>query len=173
MKKFLAVVICMAITLNLTGCFALKSFDAKNRTDLPADYSFKILQNIENTLKRGRAEDLCKLFGSYYNVTVDDAQALYDHIDGQIISADYDFIKNSSRTNEDGEYIYYAYSGDFVLSTSNGTSYHTYFAGYSIYDEEPQKKGLEYIYIENSADASLWYGIGNYQTFVDSREVTL
>ena len=148
----------------LTGCaFGRKEKEIDPKRS-PHDYVRQVLQNIQDYLKEGDADSLCAMFADYYNVTLQEVQGMMNFIDGKIVSFDNNSIRPGAKEVYYGEYKLYSYGGRFTFSTNTGTEYKGYFAGYAVYNEEPEKVGLEDIYIENLMDTSLGYGLGSYQS---------
>ncbi|MCH5206309.1 MAG: DUF5104 domain-containing protein [Oscillospiraceae bacterium] len=166
-KKLVCVIICAAMLCSLTGCGFLKFDSSKEREPIdpavsPRSYISQMSQNIKDYLKKGDAENLHRLFGEYFGVTVTNIQGLLNFIDGEIVAINNDRIQSNDKEMRDGKYTYYGYGGRFTISLENGKEYVCHFAGYAVYDEKPEKVGLEKLYLINENDEKDRYGVGLY-----------
>ncbi|MCH5197130.1 MAG: DUF5104 domain-containing protein [Oscillospiraceae bacterium] len=161
LKKLFCVIIVFAVVCSLTGCGFLRREKEIDPKRSPHRYVDKVLQDMEDYLKEGDAENLHKLIAKGSRATVEEVQGLLDFIDGEIVSFDKESLQPNGGTVKYGEYLKYAYGGRFNISTSNGKEYECHFAGYVVNDEKPEKVGLEYIAIVINNNGSInGYGAG-------------
>lgn len=160
LKKIAALVLCGAMLCGLTGCSfgrKEKEIDPKHS---PNRYVDKVLQDMQDYLKESDANALYELFADYSGATVQEVQGLLNFIDGEIASFDENCLQPNGGTVKYGEYLEYAYGGQFNISTSSGKEYECHFAGYAVHDEKPEKVGLEWLAIINVEDEKDRYGVG-------------
>ena len=159
-KQLICAITGVAMLCTMTGC----SFGRKEKTIdpkySPRAYSEQALQNIQDYLKNGNAEDLNAMFSDYYAATTQEVQGLLSFIDGEIVSFDNNRIECGGKSVKYGEYSKYFYNGRFTVKTSNQVDYQVYFNGAAVFDKEPEKVGLSDITFINLADEKDRYGVG-------------
>ncbi|MCH5197128.1 MAG: DUF5104 domain-containing protein [Oscillospiraceae bacterium] len=158
-KKLVCVIICAAMLCSLTGCAFLRRKKEIDPKRSPYRYVEYMIRDMQDYLKEGDAESLSVMFGDYLKVTADDVQKLLAFIDGEIVSIDRASIEPGGGKKRE-VYIEYAYGGEFNISTSSEKEYVCYFTGYAVYDEKPEKIGLENFSVVNLADEKDRYGVG-------------
>ena len=159
-KKIAALVLCGAVLCGLAGCeFGRKEKEIDPKRS-PHDYAVQVRQNIQKYLKKGDAEAISAMFSEYYATSPQEVQGLLNFIDGKIVSFDKSSIQSNGHSVEYGVYSEYGYGGQFNISTNSGKEYECHFAGYAVYDEEPEQVGLGRLSIINVVDEKDRYGVG-------------
>ena len=161
-RKTVCAIISISVLCGLTGCGTIM-FNADKDIDpvySPGSYSRQILNNIQEFLKDEDAEAISALFAEYLNITSDDVNLLLDYADGKIVSIDKSKVDSGGGEQRDGKYTEYSYGGHFTVSTDTGKEYEYHFAGYAVYDEKPEKVGLEYLYLFTPDNSSDVCGVG-------------
>ncbi|MDE6253166.1 MAG: DUF5104 domain-containing protein [Lachnospiraceae bacterium] len=141
-KKFLIISLLLVCVL-LTSCTMKYHSDIKKETKTWINY-----------FKEEDAEGLLELFCSdiknnYYDETLEEIEAAFEFIDGDIVSYKYKGEGSSGQTKDDFKTkLYYCYP-EYQIETSTGKKYTIMFRYNYIWKEKPEYEGIARIWIVN------------------------
>lgn len=96
--------------------------------------------------------------------TIEEIEALYEFFDDEIVSYSYSKEGGGERANRYEEIYYYHCCPEFKVITNNGDEYIVEFSYHYIWNDKPEKEGINkiYVYVEGEYSNGIGAGIVYY-----------
>ncbi len=134
----------------MSMCRAGDYFEYKSNVENAAT---NMLQCVINQDKEGLYEYLNDVIKEHYSSdALDEIERLFEDIDGNITSYDYEGEGGGQQTTEYGEMIFCSTHPGFEITTDTGKEYLIEFSYIYVWNEKPEGEGLNMIFLVEDGD---------------------